>query len=120
METGRPLKYKTVEALQAAIDDYFDKNKSKLSITGLALHLGFNSRISFYNYEGRDAFLNTIKKARSRIEKYYEENLLTPGVQSGVIFALKNFGWTDRQEIEHSVDGKFSVNPKEWVNTKSE
>jgi hypothetical protein len=102
---GRPLKYKTVEELQAAIDSYFGDESQKTTVTGLALYLGFSSRKELINYENRDRFSHTVKKAKARIEKYYEEHLMSKFF-TGAIFALKNFGWSDKQEIEHSGDLK--------------
>ena len=69
-----------------------------LSITGLALHLGFVSRQSMYDYELKDEFTYTIKKARTFIEREYEEALMY-GNTTGAIFALKNMGWKDRTDI---------------------
>jgi hypothetical protein len=66
MTAGRPLKYKTQEELQDAIDDYFI-NAEIPTITGLALHLGFCSRQSMYDYEKTDGFADIIKLARKRI-----------------------------------------------------
>ena len=43
-------------------------------------------------------FSYTIKRARLLIEILYEEQL-QKGSPTGAIFALKNFGWKDRQEI---------------------
>jgi len=69
---GRPLKYETVEAMQAGIEEYFQRcadNKLPATVQGLALQLGFNSRQSLLNYEGySEEFLDTIKKAKLRIE----------------------------------------------------
>lgn len=130
---GRPPKFKTVEELDAAINDYFencpDKRIIKLknseggeyieyvpsyTITGLALHLGFVDRRSLYDYNERPQFSHSIKMARTRIEKVYE-NLLHSGQCTGAIFALKNFGWKDKQEIEHAGSSenplKIVVNP---------
>jgi hypothetical protein len=99
---GRPPKYKTAEELQEAIDKYWGTlDKNKPTITGLALALGFESRQSFYRYEQDGEFSYTIKKARLRVEAVYEANL-HEGAAAGSIFALKNFGWSDKQEIEHS------------------
>jgi hypothetical protein len=72
---GRPRKYQSVEQLQAAIDSYFESTE-KVTITGLALHLGFNSRQALINYEGYEPeFHDAIKRAKSRVEAYYEEHL---------------------------------------------
>ncbi len=112
--SGRPALYKTVEELEAKIDEYFNDCPDKRTvytktggavqipcptITGLALFLGFCNRSSMYDYENEHKeFSNTIKKARSKMEVIYEQ-LLQDG-NSGAIFALKNFGWKDKQEID--------------------
>ncbi len=101
---GRPPKYKTSEELEAAIFEYWEKlDKDKPTVTGLALFLGFESRQSFYKYEQDGEFSYTIKKARLRIESIYEQNLHS-GNPTGSIFALKNFGWSDKTEIDHTVN----------------
>ena len=40
---------------------------------------------------------------------YYESLLARTGNSSGSIFALKNMGWSDKQEIKHDVEGKISI-----------
>lgn len=94
---GRPPLYSNAEEMQLAIDAYFGGDGIK-TISGLAYHLGFESRQSFYDYESREGFSYTIKRARTKIEIHYEEKLqgTTP---TGPIFALKNLGWKDRSEI---------------------
>lgn len=119
MPTGSP-KYETPEQLEAKVKEYFEtgrRTRKVLSkegveveipcptITDLCLFLGFDSRQSFYDYEKRDGFSYTIKKARSLIEREYEE-LLQRGLGAGAIFALKNFGWVDKTEVDQNV--KFS------------
>jgi hypothetical protein len=76
-------------------------------MTGLALALGFCSRQSLYDYEGKDAFSYTIKVARLRIENSYEEHLFTKSC-TGAIFGLKNLGWSDKYEQE--ISGLDSIN----------
>lgn len=98
---GRPPKYETVKALQEAIASYFEGNLTHPTITGLVLHLGFADRHSFYAYENIKKFSHTIKRSRTMIENFYETELMGDS-RSGAIFALKNFGWSDKQEIEHS------------------
>lgn len=116
---GRPPIFATPEDMQEQIVGYFGggmkkrqitigKGKDRMvidvpvpTITGLVLYLGFDSRQSFYDYEKKPEFSYTIKKARTFIENEYEEILATTG-SPGAIFALKNFGWHDKTEIEHS------------------
>ena len=115
MPGGRPRKYKNVKTLQKAIDDYF-QTEDKVTITGLALHLGFATRQSLLNNEGySDEFLDTIKKAKTRVENYYEKALMGNHA-TGAIFALKNFDWNDKKEIEHS--GELGHKVIEWKPAK--
>lgn len=95
---GRPRKFKSVAEMQKAIDEYF-KTTEKTTICGLALGLGFISRQSFLDYSGYSKeFSDTIKRAKTRIEEYYEGHLTEPNA-AGSIFALKNFGWADKHEV---------------------
>jgi len=110
-----------VEDLQKKIEEYLKNCPDKKTlvvgeikleiatptITGLAYHLGFESRQSFYDYEDKPEFSYTIKRARLFIEKEYEK-LLSGGQCTGAIFALKNFGWKDKTEVENS--GSLNIN----------
>lgn len=105
---GAPRKYKTNEELIEVIEDYFEQNEGKLTITGLALHLGFESRQSFYDYEKKGDFAYTIKRARMVIEEYYEQALMNKN-SGGAIFALKNFGWKDKSEVDNNHSGELKI-----------
>uniref|UniRef100_A0A6H1ZBR6 Putative terminase small subunit n=1 Tax=viral metagenome TaxID=1070528 RepID=A0A6H1ZBR6_9ZZZZ len=131
---GRPPHYETPEKLQEAIDKYFlnPPNKRKMykdstskeyieipiyGVSGLAYALGFVDRQSLYDYEKRgDVFSCTIKRARLFIESEYEAGLRENNV-TGVIFALKQMGWKDKHEIEHSGEvvmmGKIKIDGQE-------
>ena len=117
MSLGRPRKYNSVEELQSEIDNYYQMCKDEdepLTITGLALYLGFESRQSILDYEKNDDFSCTIKRARMRIENSYEKMLQNQS-SSGAIFALKNFGWKDKQEFDHTTNGKDITPPITWI-----
>ena len=84
----------------------FEKGTIELpvyTVAGLAYFLGFESRQSFYAYEDKIEFSYTIKRARLRIEKGYEQNLQFNN-PTGSIFALKNMGWHDKSEIEQNIN----------------
>ncbi len=100
MALGRPPIYSDPGQIEADIQEYFAQDGKK-TITGLAYHLGFESRQSFYDYEQKGDFSYTIKRARLKIEMMYEEKLVD-GNPAGPIFALKNFNWSDKTQIEHS------------------
>lgn len=103
----RPLKYKTVQELEAAIDDYFERRHGVAvppTVAGLALWLGFEDRQSIYDYKDRPAFSCTIKKAIMRIEEFAETQLLSgEGSSTGAIFWLKNHGWKDKTEVDTTI-----------------
>jgi hypothetical protein len=131
---GRPALFTSPETLQEKINEYFEsgvkeKNivvgkgtkaqeiKVKIpTITGLCYFLGFESRQSFYAYEDKIEFCYIIKRARLNIEQEYEEQL-SIGNTIGSIFALKNMGWSDKQEIEHS--GNISSLPEITIKTNN-
>lgn len=104
---GRPLKFGSVLELQTAIDKYFilcAESERPYSITGLALALDC-CRQTIQNYEVMPEFLDTIKRAKLRVENFYEERLTLPNV-TGAIFALKNFDWKDTQDVNQT-----NINP---------
>ena len=104
---GRPPKYKTAEDMQAAIDAYFESCKGEPiigddgqpimdkygnvilihakppTVTGLALALGFTTRLALLNYQGKREFVNTVTRAKSRIEEYAEGRLFDSDGQRG-------------------------------------
>lgn len=119
---ARPLKYKTVDELQAAIDRYFEDCKGKPlldddgnavtdkhgnpiivdtkppTVTGLALALGFTNRQTLLNYQGKKQFLDTITRAKSRCEEYAEGRLFDRDGANGAQFSLKyNFRWDEQK-----------------------
>ena len=119
-EGGRPPLFSNPNELQSKIDLYFSDCPDKKSIVvglgtmdmpvfticGLAYHLGFESRQSFYDYEEKEEFTYIIKKARLRIEMNYEQNLQFNNA-TGSIFALKNMNWHDK--TEHEVSGGVTL-----------
>ena len=120
-------KYNTVEELVTVIEDYFNTEKRK-SVTGLCLHLGFSSRGTL-NHHCEDAtvdengnpkdpvsadMVEVYRWAKLRVENYYEEQLMISRSPAGPIFALKNMGWKDNQEVKASVT-VTNIAPIEWV-----
>lgn len=94
--------YSEPKELERVIDEYFDKTpEEKITLTGLILYLGI-CKDTFYEYGKREGYKNIINQARLRIENTYEHDLRNKG-RSGDIFALKNFGWRDQQEITAEV-----------------
>jgi hypothetical protein len=106
---ARPLKFKTPKEIEKKINAYFDecdKTGDPYTITGLALSLGA-TRQTLLNYEEREGFFDTIKKAKTRVEHYAEKRLFGPS-PTGAIFALKNFGWSDKPR-KNNHGGKVEI-----------
>lgn len=120
---GRPPKYATAEQMQAVIDQYFEDCKGEPiirdngqpildkygrpfiihqhppTVTGLALALGFTSRQALLNYQAKKEFVDTVTRAKSRIEAYAEERLFDRNGERGAEFSLKyNFRWVDEKK----------------------
>lgn len=109
---GRPRIYETPDELEIAVDGYFVQAKTageKITMTGLAIALGFCDRQSLYDYEKNELFSCTIKKALLRVENAYEQSLFGNAV-AGPIFALKNMGWKDKTEQEVKYPDGITVN----------
>jgi hypothetical protein len=105
---GRPLKFKTPELMQVEIDNYFNRcvaEDEPYTITGLALALD-TTRETLIDYQNRDEFTDTVKKAKLRVENDYEIALRKHG-RAGEIFGLKNFGWEDKATKVH--EGELSI-----------
>lgn len=104
---GRPRAIESPDEFDRLVDEFRDQcaeNDEPLTLTGMILHLGLSSRQSLDEYSSYEGFSDSVKRAKLYVEMEYEKRLATNS-PTGSIFALKNFGWTDRQTIEH--DGKI-------------
>lgn len=122
---GRPPKYKSKEEIEEKIEQYFKDceghpltdnegnqvynkwgypvivDKKPPTVTGLALALGFTNRLSLLNYQGKKEFVNTITRAKARVEQYAEERLFDKDGSGGAQFSLRNNfkGWNGEQAV---------------------
>lgn len=131
---ARPLKYKTVDELEAAIEEYFKACEGEPlldaagqpvlirgcpimlgvkppTVTGLALALGLSGRQALLNYQGRKGFMDAITRAKARCEEYAEGRLYDRDGTHGAQFSLRcNFGWSDREaEADGPTDNLLQV-----------
>lgn len=123
MAGGAPRKWKSVKAMQDAIDAYFKSCEGKPfvddggfvvrdkygvpiiidahppTVTGLALSLGFTGRQALLDYQARPEFADTVTRAKSRCEEYAESRLYDKDGANGAKFSLGcNFGWNSGEE----------------------
>jgi hypothetical protein len=77
------------------------------TITGLALYLD-TSRQTLINYEEKEEFFDTIKKAKDRCENFLEEGMIKGVIPpaAGCFTAKNNYGWSDKQEISADIGNK--------------
>ena len=102
---GRPLKY-TLQELEEQIEEYFTKVNSEGSdeipdIEWLAFHLD-TTRKTLLDYENKDEFSYTIKRAKDKIF-YYKKQLAFKWKMNPTIFIFdskNNHDYTDKTEIE--------------------
>ena len=76
------------------------------TVTGLAYALGFSSRPSLLNYQGRKQFVDAVRRAKLYIESYTEERLFDRDGVNGAKFSLANNfkGWRERPADESEQD----------------
>lgn len=101
---GRPRMYDTPEQFESKVFEYqahCKENKEPVTWTGLALFLGFSSRQAINEYENYDGFYDVVKRAKLFVEYNYEIRV-NGNNATGPIFVLKNMGWSDKQQIEHT------------------
>ena len=123
MPVGAPRKWKSVSAMQKAIDAYFESCKGgpiigddgqpimdkygnvilihakPPTVTGLALALGFTGRKVLLDYQEREEYRDTITRAKARCEEYAESRLYDRDGANGAKFSLGcNFGWNSENE----------------------
>ncbi|WP_243007200.1 DNA-packaging protein [Blautia obeum] len=128
-------KYTSVEEIESKIEQYFEDCKGypltdekgkqifnkfgspifidvhPPTVTGLALALGFTSRQALLNYQAKPAFVDTITRAKARVEQYAEERLFDRDGSNGAQFSLRNNfkGWDADKKNDDSGDGKITI-----------
>ncbi|GAA4093273.1 terminase small subunit [Mucilaginibacter panaciglaebae] len=107
-------KFNNRASLNRLIDEYFERSKNDtdntaepITVTGLALYLGFTSKDAFDEYEQIGYHKVFIQRARFRVMAYYESRLHYPA-PTGAMFALKSMGWADKFKAS-KVGGKAKL-----------
>ena len=110
MAGGRPKIFKSVEDIEKRLGEYkqYLKEEDKPpTIAGLAYYLRVD-RQTIYNYAKDDEFFDTIKRYRDWVLMTIEETCIDKG-NGGTVFIAKNYGYTDKQEVDLSHTGHISV-----------
>lgn len=132
---GRPPRYKTGAEMQTAIDAYFDSCEGELArnedgtlqldkngrpiitaerpptVTGLALALGFATRKSLLDYQGKKEFKAIVSTAKLRVEEYAERRLFDRSGYIGARFTLlQNFQWNEQFKLRDERTAAAKVN----------
>lgn len=123
-KVGRPPKYKKKEEIEGLIEKYFEDCKGEVlrdsngdpvlnkfgqpiiigakppTVTGLAIALGFTSRMALLKYQAKPEFVDAITRAKARVEQYAEERLFDRDGSNGAQFSLRNNfkGWNGENE----------------------
>lgn len=99
LKLGARPKYKNPEELRLVVEEYLNSVPfERLTVSGLALAIG--SKQSLYDYAEKDGYGHIVNEARLYIESSYEQALRAGQSGAGSIFALKQFGWTDKSEVK--------------------
>ena len=96
-------------------EEYFkncEEDGIKPTFAKLIIHIGFRSKSSFYKYRQDPLYAEICEWCRLMIEGEYEQQLANGRGDGGVVFALKNFGWKDKQEIANK---NVEMTHEEWL-----
>ena len=119
MTAWRPSKFKSVEELEKLIESYFlvvtDKEKDEIpDVEWLACYLD-TTRKTLFEYEQKEEFSNTIKRAKEKIFFYKKQLALKWKMNPTVfIFDSKNNHWyVDKTEIDQNTNMNLNINLEE-------
>lgn len=121
---GKKAKYGSPQEMQKKIDEYFSKYENREPLTdrngrvlldkegnvvynqgmptssGLALHLGFTSRCSMFDYIQKPTFTEVIRHARLRLQSFWEPLLATKNYQGAKYFCSNmSDGWQEPEAL---------------------
>lgn len=93
--------YETPQDLLYVVENYFnDTPRSEWTMGGLAFAIGIDIAELRLWVERDSEYRNVMRQAMTLLGSEYEKDLRKRG--KGDVFAMKQFGWTDRAEVAHS------------------
>lgn len=102
----KPRKWDNPEQLVELINSYLEETEvEEYTVTWLCLYVWASKQL-LLDYEEREWFKDIIKEAKLIVENAYEISL-RKNWRTGDIFALKNFWWKDKSEVDNNT--KLSV-----------
>lgn len=107
-KNGRPPAFTSPKELEEKLDNYFAQFEVKgckdiPEWTDLMNFLGVH-RDTIHVYSSKQGYSDPIKNAKQKCEAFIAKGIMKGELNAtGGIFNLKhNYGWKDRQELEHS------------------
>ena len=99
---GQKPTFNHPEQMAIALEEYFNNTKpEEWTISGIALSVGLTyAGLTVYDKKNKE-YYELLERAKLLVHNSYELGLRKNG-KAGDIFALKNFGWKDKQEIENT------------------
>lgn len=104
------IKYTPVE-LWTKVNEYFEltrKNKINDSQADLLLYLKIGPG-KWRNYCKDPKYRDATEYAKLQFQKWYEIRLKYDKNSYGAIFALKNLGWSDKQDLNVALDTDLTI-----------
>ncbi len=92
-----------------------EENSEPITVTGLAIAVNM-SREALMEFLDKKKNKPGVMMVRLKVENAYEKRMIARG-NSGDIFAMKNFGWSDKKDGEENNDTEVKVEwekGKEW------
>lgn len=101
-------KFKSADEFLKKAEEYFETTPVKEQTrAGMCIALGMSTEL-LYKYktgESGEDFKKAAAFVYTRLEHKYEVDLNNKRNPTGPIFALKQYGWKDNQEVEAKVSG---------------
>ena len=101
---ARPRVIESPELFDMLVDCYVadcTEEKKPMSVVGLSLFMGLNSKHGFYGYGEREEFADSVERAKSFVEQQHYDNTTVGRAVNGNTFLLKAvYGYQDKQVIQ--------------------
>lgn len=109
MAGGRPLKFKSVKALEKKISEWEKLREGKklpLTIESLAVYLDCSSQ-TIYEYGNKEEFSDTISRVREKVRSSLSDSGFDRNINAGHVKMMMQAGdrkrYGDKQEVNQTV-----------------